>query len=111
MADELISRQAALEAFEWADADVCEADEYGSDWGFGRKNIKDVLSKLPAIDPASLRPKGEWITISYWKKRRGHHVQYVVKKCSHCNFRVKARWKNNFCPNCGADMRGDNNEA
>lgn len=59
------------------------------------------------IAPASLRPKGEWITMSYWKKRRGHHVQYVVKKCSLCNFRVKARWDNNFCPNCGADMRGE----
>lgn len=63
------------------------------------------LRKLPTIDPASLRQKGEWITMSYWKKRRGHHVQYVVKKCSLCNFRVKARWENNFCPNCGADMR------
>lgn len=59
------------------------------------------------IDPASLRPKGEWITMSFWKNRRGHHVQYVVKKCSLCNFRVKARWDNNFCPNCGADMRGE----
>ena len=70
----------------------------------------DIFAKTyedAAIDPESLRPKGEWIIMSFWKKRRGHHVQYVVKKCSICNFRVKARWKNNFCPHCGADMRGE----
>ncbi|MBQ8264135.1 MAG: hypothetical protein IJV74_00250 [Clostridia bacterium] len=60
---------------------------------------------IPTIDPASLRPKGEWITASFWKRRKGHHVQLVFKKCSLCNIRVKARWNNNFCPNCGADMR------
>ncbi len=72
--------------------------------------MADVLADAPTIDPESLRPKGEWITMTYWKKRRGHRVQYVVKKCSVCNFRVKARWKNNFCPNCGADMRGEKDE-
>lgn len=64
-----------------------------------------------AIDPASLRPKGEWITASFWKRRKGHHVQLVFKKCSLCNIRVKARWNNNFCPNCGADMRDAPNDS
>ena len=70
-----------------------------------RKALR-CMEQCPTIDPESLRKKGEWIIMSFWKKRRGHHVQYVVKKCSMCNFRVKARWENNFCPNCGADMRG-----
>lgn len=73
---------------------------------FFRAMFRRIL-KAPTIDPASLRPKGEWITMTYWKNRRGHHVQYVVKKCSLCNFRVKAKWNDNFCPNCGADMRGE----
>lgn len=68
--------------------------------------FKADVDKLPTIDSASLRPKGEWISASFWKKRRGHHVQLVFKKCSLCNFRAKARWNDNFCPNCGADMRG-----
>lgn len=46
-----ISREAALEAFENADADVME--DYGdgtSDWGFGRKNIRETLNSVPAAD-------------------------------------------------------------
>ena len=51
MAD-LIDRQAAKEAFEWADADVCEEydDCTGCDWGFGLTTVKDVLNKLPTVD-------------------------------------------------------------
>lgn len=78
----------------------------GEPW-YRAKDVWDCIEKEHTVDPASLRPKGEWITMSFWKNRRGHHVQYVVKKCSLCNFRVKARWDNNFCPNCGADMRGE----
>lgn len=78
--------------------------------GGGRFIALGSVRSAPTIDPESLRPKGEWITMSYWKKRRGHHVQLVFKKCSLCNTRVKARWNNNFCPNCGADMRGDKHE-
>lgn len=66
-----------------------------------------LIANGVTIDPESLRQKGEWITKTFWKKRRGHHVQLVFKKCSLCNTRVKARWNNNFCPNCGADMRGE----
>lgn len=51
MTDEYISREAALEAFENADADVYE--DYGDgtvDWGFGRKNIQNVINGIPAAD-------------------------------------------------------------
>lgn len=73
--------------------------------------LRHDKSLAPTIDPASLRPKGEWITASFWKSRKGHHVQLVFKKCSLCNIRVKARWNNNFCPNCGADMRGETHDS
>ena len=46
-----IRREAALEAFENADADVFE--DYGDgtvDWGFGRKNIQNVINGIPAAD-------------------------------------------------------------
>lgn len=40
------------------------------------------------------RPKGEWIESD------------IGWKCSECNYGVKP-WNNtDFCPNCGADMRG-----
>ena len=55
MPDEYISREAALEAFENADADVYE--DYGDgtvDWGFGRKNIQNVINGIPAADVAEV---------------------------------------------------------
>ena len=46
-----ISRDALKEAFDNADADVCESYSDGySDWGFGRKNINDVIDGVPAAD-------------------------------------------------------------
>lgn len=44
-----ISREALKEAFDNADADVCESYPDGyCDWGFGRKNINDVIDGAPA---------------------------------------------------------------
>ena len=46
-----ISREALKEAFENADADVCESFPDGyCDWGFGRQNIQDVIASVPAAD-------------------------------------------------------------
>lgn len=50
MAD-YISREALTEAFENADADVCESHPDGyCDWGFGRENIREVIAGVPAAD-------------------------------------------------------------
>lgn len=52
-----ISREAALEAFENADADVREDYRYGAcDWGFGMKNIQKVLNSVPTADVDPVRP-------------------------------------------------------
>ncbi len=48
-----------------------------------------------------LRPQGEWII-------DGHHI-----RCNRCNEYICStdregnKIPDNFCPNCGADMRGD----
>lgn len=55
-----ISREAALEAFENADADVREDYRYGAcDWGFGMKNIQKVLNSVPTADVEPVR-RGKW---------------------------------------------------
>lgn len=60
MAD-YISREAAKEAFENADADVCESYPDGAcDWGFGMKNIQEVIDGIPAADVRLVR-NGRWI--------------------------------------------------
>jgi hypothetical protein len=48
---EYIKRSAVFEQFDNADADVCETDDFGGvDYGFGMKNIKELINAIPAAD-------------------------------------------------------------
>lgn len=48
---EYIERLAVFEQFDNADADVCETDDFGGvDYGFGMKNIKELINAIPAAD-------------------------------------------------------------
>ena len=76
---EYFEREALLEALENADPDVYE--DYGDgtvDWGFGRKNIQDMINGIPAADVVPvvrcakckhLRPEVDAYTqetVGYW---------------------------------------------
>ena len=74
---DLISRQDAIKAVLSVPMPLRLADE-----------IDEVLRSLPSAD----RPKGEWIV-------ENHEV--VCSICGQNNLET------DFCPNCGADMRGD----
>ena len=60
------------------------------------------------IDPASLRPHGEWIdegtyvTTAYGTLR--------VCRCSWCRCEITIDDYDNYCPNCGAVMQGVKDE-
>ena len=50
---EYIERTVVFEQFDNADADVCETDDFGGvDYGFGMKNIKELINAIPAADVA-----------------------------------------------------------
>lgn len=50
---EYIERSAVFEQFDNADADVCETDDFGGvDYGFGMKNIKELINAIPTADVA-----------------------------------------------------------
>ena len=62
-----------------------------------RKNIEQQKRVQP------IRPKGKW---EEWKGK----VYENVPICFNCKHGYPLIAKNyNFCPHCGADMRGDNN--
>lgn len=92
---DLISRQAAIEAL----------TEYGN----GRAVFISVgeavirIEQLPPIQPK----KGKWIKTARWGR-----VYYCNQCRNYLDFDgVNAgRGSTNFCPNCGADMRGEQNE-
>ena len=91
--NDLISRQAAIDAMEQA------KEQY-----FDRRVIigkmQNVVSNLPSAQPE--RKKGEWIETEFLK----------LRECSCCH----VRWgmydveNFNFCPNCGADIRGEQDD-
>ena len=111
-----ISREALKEAFDNADADVLE--DYGDgacDWGFGRQNVREVIDSVPSADVEPVRH-------SYWesydtsqymgtdefgepKWRPGRFYICHNRKC-----RRKTVVKSNYCPNCGAKMKGDKSD-
>ena len=107
---DLIDRQAAIDAL----------DQYYKDKKYIARSrtilsaicldIKATVDSLPSAQPE--RKKGNWID--------GEHDQWMngvfALRCSECNGgyhlsseHVIGVW--NYCPNCGADMRGGDDEA
>lgn len=57
--------------------------------------LRELINAIPSAD----RPQGEWIS--------NHDGSW---NCSECGLRVFIYAKGNFCPNCGARMRGGEDE-
>lgn len=70
------------------------------------KIMKEVIEETPTVEE---RTKGEWIN---YLECRHHPVSFKEgKQCSACGYidteKVHNFFGHNFCPNCGADMRGE----
>ena len=61
--------------------------------------IEMVCDRMPIIEAEPERKKGEWIL-----KPNIYGVAY----CSECDYELHTD-NTNYCPNCGADMRGEQN--
>nr|DAJ94809.1 MAG TPA: hydrogenase/urease nickel incorporation protein [Caudoviricetes sp.] len=115
---EYITKEAAIEVFEWGDADVIEDYGDGCDFGFSRGAIKSVINSIPAADVAPV-VHGRWDEVDWVELESGGHelirTPNAGLRCSNCRncFKKELLWKNNYCPNCGAKMDieagGDNN--
>lgn len=82
-------------------------------WDITRNNYKlidAVLFEFPTIEPE--RKKGKWMP--HIEKSREYigtvlvDVRYDYWFCDACGYRVEnGQPTYNYCPNCGADMRGE----
>ena len=95
-----IKRSDAIKAFaEYLMHDATTESPYASvdieDW---TELAEDILNDAPPVK--SIRPKGEW--------QEGCDGHFRVLECSECKYQIDTvNYKYKYCPNCGADMRGE----
>lgn len=67
--------------------------------------IVKVINAQPNIEPKPERKNGKWER----RYSRPNVYEDLCWHCSVCEFKTSDNWANkwNFCPNCGADMRGE----
>ena len=94
---EYITKESAIEAFEWGDTDVVEDYGDGCIFGFSRDAIKNTINSIPAADVTPV-VHGRWIM---------HDDEFgLTCECSVCH--IETMGDGNYCPNCGAKMDGGN---
>lgn len=100
---EYIKRTAVFEQFDNADADVCETDDFGGvDYGFGMKNIKELINAIPAADVAPV-VHGRW---EYTPQTFNTLGQIRCPFCAWWSLDQSIDGIYKYCPNCGAKMEG-----
>ena len=100
---EYITKEAAIEVFEWGDADVIEDYGDGCDFGFSRGAIKSAINSIPAADVAPV-VHGRWVT--HYRSGTPVVEGYVSTCCDMWNNR-----KSDYCPHYGAKMDGGDSGA
>ena len=90
---DLIDRQAAIDAVHKEFDEVCVWDESGQTTA---NEVENILYEVPSVEPE--RKKGKWIVHDYALGKERY-------ECVECKGRCNLKY--NFCPNCGAEMRGE----
>ena len=90
MSNDLILRQDAISALKALEESAPTAQHVSAIF-----DCEDTIRALPSAEPE--RKKGHWIDTDNYYQRW---------KCSECGYHTRDA-EPNYCPHCGADMRGD----
>jgi len=100
---QLAQKQADRHGKEFANAFYSGGGEISTEWWC----VEDMIENAPTIEPK--RKTGRWIPQDH-NKRNGYATTtvYYYPKCSVCG--KNGDYTMRYCPNCGADMRGEQDE-
>lgn len=102
--DDLISRAGAIKAICEDGTKLEREGRYILLMASRKQRDADILSALPTVDAVQVR-HGRWI----------YHIDDLfplesTQECDQCHEEQPLTCGDNFCPNCGADMRGEQDE-
>lgn len=99
---DLIKRSDAIEAY----ADIYWIDDR-LNLAFREEldKIDEKIRNIPTVEIAD-RPRGEWKDTGK-DPDHSHPLTAIWYRCSECGHGTNA--KTNFCPDCGAEMKGEDN--
>ena len=113
----LIDADALAKAI-WAEKAVVNkqgnhTDHYFVGYNNGLNVARVVAIHAPTIDPEDLRPKGRWEFVDSGMEFHQEYEFVMIYRCSVCGnvSKRKGNRNPNYCPHCGADMRGDNRDT
>ena len=74
------------------------------EWGYDgiKGDVESIVSKIPSFNAAP-------VVYGQWKTDSDRPDRLICSVCD-CGFDMWKHDRHNFCPNCGADMRGDNHD-
>lgn len=109
---DLIDRQEAIDALMEKDKKLRNLNWYDNPYAEGEcagiDEALSIISNLPLVQPVQPeRKRGHWID-AYPDIEPNPMFMYGI--CSVCGCEQAISNKLNFCPDCGADMRGEKNE-
>jgi hypothetical protein len=85
----------------------CSAIEWNKSvyttWVEAEEDFMQRLLDAPTVDAVEVK-HGRWSPVTY-----GLGVTVTRWMCSNCKKYENSYSRTNYCPNCGADMRGDGN--
>lgn len=106
--DDYISRQAAFDAFNKLDYDICSSETFDNlhgYYGFSEETINQTINNIPTANVKNIA-HGDW----EWRGPCRDSSGRFWATCSVCGVRQRLGDYENFCQNCGADMRGNKSE-